>query len=112
LRVSVTGDVGQPGFYSVRTDTPLSDVIMDAGGPSPTADVNKIVLRRGNSVVVSRAGIQEALRSELTMTDIGARPGDELFVPSRPSQSRWGKIAAVAASVGGLVWTAVWLAGR
>jgi len=112
LRVSVSGDVGNPGFYSVRTDTPVSDVIMNAGGPASTADINKTELRRGNQVVVNRDGIQTAIRSEMTMSDIGARPGDELFVPSRPSGTRWTKLAAATATITGLVWTVVYIAGR
>ena len=112
MRVSVSGDVANPGFYSIRTDTPVSDVIMNAGGPSTTADVNKTELRRGSVVVVKRDGIQTAIRSELTMSDIGARPGDELFVPAKPSGSRWTKFAAATATVTGIVWTVVWIAGR
>src|SRR5688572_9291043 len=112
LRVSVSGDVGSPGFYSIRTDTPVSDVIMTAGGPSPSADMGKVVLRRGNEVVVKQEGIQAAIRSELTMTELGARPGDELYVPTKPAGSNWQKIAAIAASVTGIVWTLVYIADR
>ncbi len=112
LRVSVSGDVASPGFYSIRTDTPVSDVIMTAGGPSPTADMAKVVLRRGNAVVVKKDGIQEAIRSELTMTDLGARPGDELYVPTKPQGSNWSKIAAATASITGIAWAIVWITGR
>jgi protein involved in polysaccharide export with SLBB domain len=112
LRVSVSGDVTSPGFYSIRTDTPVSDVIMTAGGPSGSADMGKVVLRRGTAVVVKKEGIQEAIRSELTMTDIGARPGDELYVPTKPTGSNWTKLAAATASITGIVWTVVWIAGR
>jgi protein involved in polysaccharide export with SLBB domain len=112
LRVSVSGDVGSPGFYSIRTDTPVSDVIMTAGGPSPSADMSKVVLRRGSEVVIPRQGIQEAIRSERTMTEIGVRPGDELYVPTKPPGSNWQKIAAVAATVTGIVWTLVYIADR
>lgn len=112
LRVSVSGDVGSPGFYSVRTDTPVSDVIMTAGGPSGTADMSKVVLRRGKDVVVKKDGIQEAFRSEMTMTDIGARPGDELYVPAKPQGSNWQKFAAITASVTGIAWAIMWIAGR
>ena len=112
LRVSVSGDVGSPGFYSVRTDTPVSDVIMTAGGPSGTADMSKVVLRRGKDVVVKKDGIQEAFRSEMTMTDIGARPGDELYVPAKPQGSNWQKFAAVTASITGIAWAIMWIAGR
>jgi len=112
LRVSVSGDVGSPGFYSVRTDTPVSDVIMTAGGPSGSADMSKVVLRRGKDVVVKKDGIQEAFRSEMTMTDIGARPGDELYVPAKPQGSNWQKFAAVTASITGIAWAIMWIAGR
>ena len=42
LRVQVTGDVAKPGFYSIRTDTPVTDVVMNAGGPSQNAERGKI----------------------------------------------------------------------
>ena len=112
LRVSVSGDVTNPGFYSIRTDTPVSDVIMNAGGPTSSAAMNKTVLRRGSSVVVKQDGIQAAIRSELTMSDIGARPGDELFVPSKPTGSNWTKITAVAAGVSSIAFTVFWITGR
>lgn len=112
LRVSVSGDVANPGFYSIRTDTPVSDVIMNAGGPTPSADVNKTELRRGSTVVVKKDGIQTAIRSELTMSDIGARPGDELYVPAKPNGTKWTKIAAVATTVSAIAWSVVWIAGR
>ena len=112
LRVSVSGAVGTPGFYSVRTDTPVSDVIMTAGGPATSAEMGKAVLRRGSAVVVKREGIQEAIRSEMTMTDIGARPGDELFVPEKATGTNWQRIGAAAASITGIVWTIVYITGR
>ena len=112
LRVSVSGDVANPGFYSLPIDTPVSDVIMTAGGPTPTADMNKSVLRRGKDVVVKQAGLQEAFRSELTMSDIGARPGDELYVPGKATGNRWQKTAAVVTAVSGIAWTLVFIANR
>ncbi len=112
LRVQVSGDVANPGFYSIRTDTPVTDVIMNAGGPSQSADMNKTELRRGSTTVVHRGGIQTAIQKELTMSDIGARSGDEIYVPAKPSGSRWQKAAAVAASLMGLVWAVVYLTDR
>jgi polysaccharide biosynthesis/export protein len=112
LRVQVSGDVASPGFYSVRTDTPVSDVIMNAGGPSTSADINKTELRRGSTVVVNRNGIQAAIRSEYTLSDIGARPGDELFIPAKLSGSKWQKIATVAAAASSIAFTVFWITGR
>ena len=112
LRVQVSGDVASPGFYSVRTDTPVSDVIMNAGGPSTSADINKTELRRGSTVVVSRDGIRAAIRSEYTLSDIGARPGDELFIPAKLSGSKWHNIATVAAAASSIAFTIFWITGR
>ena len=112
LRVQVSGDVAKPGFYSIRTDTPVSDVIMNAGGPAPSAETNKTELRRGSATVVHRGGIQTAIQKELTMSDIGARSGDEIYVPAKPDSNRWQKIAAIAASLMGLVWAVVYLTDR
>ena len=112
LRVQVSGDVANPGFYSIRTDTPVTDVIMNAGGPSQSADMNKTELRRGSTTVVHRGGIQTATQKELTMSDIGARSGDELYVPAKPSTNRWQKVAAVTASLMGIVWAVAYLTNR
>ena len=112
LRVSVSGDVASPGFYSLPIDTPVSDVIMTAGGPGPSADMNKTVLRRGSTVAVKQAGLQEAFRSELTMSDIGARPGDELYVPTKSTGTKWTKIAAVTTAVTSIGYTLIWLTNR
>jgi polysaccharide export outer membrane protein len=112
LRVQVSGEVARPGFYAIRTDTPVSDVVMNAGGPTQSADMTKTELRRGSEVVVSRGGIQTAIQKELTMSDIGARPGDDVYVPAKPSGDRWQKVIAVSASIMGLVWAIVYLADR
>jgi protein involved in polysaccharide export with SLBB domain len=112
LRVQVSGDVAKPGFYSIRTDTPVTDVVMNAGGPSQNAEMDKIELRRGSTTVVHRGGIQTAIQKELTMSDIGARSGDELYVPTKPGTSRWQKLAAITASIMGIVWAVAYLTNR
>ena len=109
LRVQVSGDVAKPGFYSIRTDTPVTDVVMNAGGPSQSAEMDKMELRRGSTTVVHRGGIQTAIQKELTMSDIGARSGDELYVPAKPGTSRWQKVAAVSASLMGIIWAVSYL---
>ena len=43
IRVSVAGAVGQPGFYAVRTDLPLSDVVTLAGAPPSTARNSSLI---------------------------------------------------------------------
>jgi protein involved in polysaccharide export with SLBB domain len=112
LSVQVSGDVAKPGFYSIRTDTPVTDVVMNAGGPSQNAEMTKMELRRGSTTVVHRGGIQTAIQKQLTMSDIGARSGDELYVPTKPGTNRWQKLAAITASVMGIVWAVTYLTNR
>jgi len=112
LSVQVSGDVAKPGFYSIRTDTPVTDVVMNAGGPSQNAEMAKMELRRGSTTVVHRGGIQTAIQKQLTMSDIGARSGDELYVPTKPGTNRWQKLAAITASVMGIVWAVAYLTNR
>ncbi len=45
IRVSMAG-VGQPGFYTMRADVPLSEAVMLAGGPG-AADPGEIRIERG-----------------------------------------------------------------
>ncbi|MEP6990028.1 MAG: hypothetical protein ABJA80_03790, partial [bacterium] len=39
VRISISGAVRAPGFYYVRADLPLSDVIMRNGGPDQSSDL-------------------------------------------------------------------------
>ena len=104
LRVSVLGAVGQPGFYSFPLDFALADVIMEAGGPDASAELNRTEIKRGGSVAVDKKAMQEAFRLGLTLNDVGVRPGDEVVIPSG-SKSNWQKVATVAGLVTGLAWT-------
>ena len=82
VRLGVYGPVGNPGFYSVPADLLLSDVIMEAGGPATTADMNKTVVRRGRREVVSRKTVQRALVVGSTIDALGIQTGDAIYVGS------------------------------
>lgn len=104
LRLSILGAVGQPGFYSFPMDFLVTDAVMEAGGPADDAKMNNAQIRRSGSVVVDKGGMQEAFRLGLTLNDIGARPGDELVIPSE-RKSRWQTIATGIGVVTGLAWS-------
>ena len=106
LRVSILGSVGQPGFYSFPMDVAITDAIMEAGGPAGDADMNRAVIRRGGSVAVDKKGLQDAIGRGLTLSEVGVRPGDEVYVPAGgDKKSNWQKVATVAGVVTGLAWT-------
>jgi protein involved in polysaccharide export with SLBB domain len=104
LRVAVLGSVGQPGFYSFPLDFALSDVIMEAGGPDASAEVNRTEIRRGGEVAVNKEGMQEAFRLGLTLNDVGVRPGDQVVVRSS-RKSNWGTALTVVGVITGLAFT-------
>jgi protein involved in polysaccharide export with SLBB domain len=88
----------------------VTDAIMEAGGPTPDAEMEKAQIRRSGNVVVNKDGMQEAFRLGLTLNDIGARPGDELTVPGADRRNRWQTIASVIGVVTGLAWSVSLLA--
>jgi hypothetical protein len=111
LRIAVMGAVKQPGYYSMPTDMGMSDVVMMAGGPSPTAQLPSSVVRRGSKTVLGKDAVSEALRRDLTLSDLGVRPGDELFIPDK-TQTGWGKILGSAGAISGALISVIWLARR
>lgn len=105
LRLAVLGSVANPGFYSFPMDFIVTDAIMEAGGPTGDAAMERAQIRRSGDVAVDRKGMQQAFRLGLTLNDVGARPGDELFVPEDRGVSRWQTVAGVLGVIGGLAWS-------
>lgn len=83
LPIAVLGSVTQPGYYYTPADVVLRDVIMKAGGPLGTADLNKVVVRRGGEVIWNPDDIRVALSDGLSLDGLHLRAGDEVFVPER-----------------------------
>ena len=83
LRLAMLGSVGRGGFITIPTDLAITDVLMATGGPGPTSDFNKTVVRRAGKVVVSPTEFQEAVRANRTVGDMSLRDGDEIFVPDK-----------------------------
>jgi len=79
-RLGVLGEVAHPGFFAFASDTPLSDAIMGAGGPTPLADIERSVIRRGSLVYRSADDTRRAIASGLTLDQFGINAGDELVI--------------------------------
>lgn len=78
MRLAVTGQVGQPGFYDVRGTLLLSDVLTLAGGPTQGAELENIEVRRDGRTIMSG---EELVTSGFTLDDLGLRSGDVIRVP-------------------------------
>ncbi len=83
MRVSVQGGVRAPGFYVVPADMLLSEAMMVAGGPAPTAELEDLRIERGVDVIMEGEELQEALRGGLSLDQLNMQAGDQIVLPER-----------------------------
>ena len=100
VRVGVLGYVGRPGFFYSPADRPLSDVLMQAGGPGPDANINGLTVRRGDDVIWNAQDTHTALADGMSLDRMHLRAGDEIYVPQR-SHVSWLAISSFALSTFG-----------
>jgi hypothetical protein len=99
-RVGITGDVASPGFFVVDGSSLISDVLMQAGGPGPSAKLDDLQVRRlGRSLDVGKQIVWQSL----SLDQLGVQSGDELFLPTQ-GQSFPMAVLGVLGSVAGLTW--------
>jgi len=94
VRIAVLGQVTKPGFYTVPSDMLLSDVVMSAGGPTPNADLNRSVVKRGSADVIPKEQLASALAAGTTLDQMHLAPGDALVVGEKATSS-WDTILKV-----------------
>lgn len=99
-RVAVTGGVTNPGFYDFAPSATLSEVIMAAGGPTQNAKLMDMEFRRDGKDLLAQESPD--LRSDLTLSDLGARRGDQLFLPQRGGGSTALTVLGVVGSLAGI----------
>jgi protein involved in polysaccharide export with SLBB domain len=83
VRVAIAGGVGRPGFHTVPSDIPITEVIMLAGGPSPNALMDKIRIDRGGRTVWEPGPMRQALMEGRTLGQLNVQAGDNIVVPER-----------------------------
>jgi protein involved in polysaccharide export with SLBB domain len=75
------GGVLRPGFYAVKSDAPLQDLIIAAGGLGPTAAFPKTRIMRGRKLLFDADSVLRFMSERRTIASLGLHPGDELTVP-------------------------------
>lgn len=80
--VLVLGDVNKPGAYRVDPTTTVLGVIALAEGIASGGSVNRIQVRRGEEIVEQR------VKPGASLSALGVRSGDQVFVGSRSWFSR------------------------
>lgn len=102
VRLAVMGAIAQPGFPTVPIDYLVTDVLMAAGGPTQSGNMEGAIVRRGDKTVLDDKQFAEAIRTGKSVGDISLRDGDEIFIPTQPTGSRLQQVITVVSTVTGL----------
>ncbi len=87
IRITVTGAVARPGYYTVPTEALVDDVLMMAGGPSPTAILTEARIERGRETLWDGEHLQQAIAEGRTVDGLNLQAGDRIVIPERSAVS-------------------------
>lgn len=77
-RVTVLGEVRNPGAYYITGVETITDVIGIAGGETQDSDLSEVIVTRNNSEIT--IDMEEILEDGATENDIKILPGDKIYV--------------------------------
>ena len=89
LRIGIMGAVGSQGFFVVKAESLLSDLLMTTGGISQSADLNKIRVERDQKTIWEGEALQQALTEGRTVDQLSLRAGDMLIVGQQTAGKNW-----------------------
>ena len=100
LRVSVEGEVRQPGLYSMSAETTVGQAIALAGGTTSLSRTDRITVRRAHQVI--RLHLNDDAATASTMRILS---GDRILVPAQRHVFRdyIAPVASIAAAVGAAI---------
>ncbi len=105
--VTVAGEVRSPNLYHVARGTTIAQAIAQAGGPTPTGRLDRVVLQRGDSAVTI------SLMGEFTRWGtIPLGSGDQVFVERRSNFSIIRDVISPVTSVAVLALTVIRISQR
>jgi protein involved in polysaccharide export with SLBB domain len=111
IRISVTGEVKQPGFYAVPSELLVTDILAQAGQVTTNADLGKIRIERAGRTIWDSETLGPEIIEGRTLDQLGVRAGDRVVVGSRPrglgafysSTQTLFLILSLPAAIGGLI---------
>lgn len=89
IRVSLTGEVGSPGFYAVPPDYLITDLLMLAGGPTQQAGLQELRVERGSERIWDGESFENAVMEGRTLDQLNLRAGDRIVVPEERNVDWW-----------------------
>ena len=82
---TVSGQVGKPGQYELRSDITVAEGLALAGGMAPTAKTQVFLFHRTSAewFAVREINMKEILSGKNTDEDATLQPGDMIYVPEK-----------------------------
>jgi polysaccharide export outer membrane protein len=82
---TVTGQVGKPGQYELRSDITVAEAVAVAGGLAPSAKTQIFLFHRTSNdwFQVEKLNLKDVLNGKKANEDAAIRPGDMVFVPEK-----------------------------
>lgn len=111
VNIGVLGQVARPGYYQLPVDALLSDALMAAGGPTPVANPDHIVVRRAGMTLFAPKDVRENVATSKTLGELEMRSGDDIMIDERQRRD-WTTIAQVGGVVTSVIFSAIWVARR
>jgi len=82
---TVSGQVGKPGQYELRSDITVAEGLAVAGGMAPTAKTQVFLFHRTSAewFAVREVNMKDILKGKNTNEDATLQPGDMIYVPEK-----------------------------
>jgi polysaccharide export outer membrane protein len=82
---TVSGQVGKPGQYELRSDITVAEGLAVAGGMAPTAKTQVFLFHRTSAewFAVREINMKDILKGKNTNEDATLQPGDMIYVPEK-----------------------------
>lgn len=106
VRLSIFGEVGSPGFYTMPADLILEEALTRAGGPTRGAKLQEMRIERRDERIWEGDRLAEAMNRGFTLDQLNLRAGDEIFIPTT-QRSVWWTVGRVALVVGSTVFLGI-----
>lgn len=88
-RINIFGEVETPGYYFVKSEDNLTNLLAQAGGPTDRGTLSKI--RILNLGIERTVNFEKILKSGKNIDRLNLHPGDVVIVPRRfmPALQEW-----------------------
>jgi hypothetical protein len=81
IRLAIFGQIANPGYIVAPSEKLLTDVLMQAGGPTSGAKQKDIRIKREGETIWSGDALQDAIVQGRTLDQLNLRAGDEIELP-------------------------------